>query len=389
MNHSKVNLLLIEDSEDDAAVILLHLKRGGFQLNVLRIETEEELREALLKSSWDIIISDYNLPSFNARSALSLVRAQDANLPVIIVSGAIGEEMAAEFMRAGAQDVIMKGHLVRLSPAIDRELTEAKLKKTAQLDRDQALEELRVAVQVRDEFLSIASHELRTPLTPLKMQIQLLQRMVDQSGDYVQIPVSIMKTKLQLIDKSITRLSKLIDNLLDVSRIANQRLSLEIKEIDFSEILKEVLSRFEEQANQMGCTLKSKIETQVTGHWDPFRVEQIVNNILSNAIKYGAKHPVLVELSKNNETATLQITDHGIGISDEDQERIFGRFERATSSSDFGGLGLGLYITKELVEAHGGKVHVQSTLGQGSCFTVVLPRRINIMQQAIQQLKGA
>ncbi|MFP2963648.1 CHASE domain-containing protein [Myxococcus sp. 1LA] len=230
--------------------------------------------------------------------------------------------------------------------------------------------EARAAVQVRDDFLSIAAHELRTPLTNLKLQLQLLYRQLRGEGP---VDAEKLAQRVQSSERQTSRLANLVDSLLDVSRLARGRLELDLEPVDLDELVREAVRRFESEAQAAGATVTVVSPGPVTGRWDRLRLEQVLTNLLSNALKYGQGAPVDVRLRADGTHATLEVEDHGIGLPPEDALRIFGRFERAVSSRHYGGLGLGLFITHQLVEALGGRISVASTLGQGATFTVVLP----------------
>ena len=236
-------------------------------------------------------------------------------------------------------------------------------------DRKRIERQLTEAIRARDEFLSIASHELRTPLTPLRLQLEALRRSVDKLGD------ERMTERIDVALRQTHRLSKLVENLLDVSRIASGRMSLELEELDLAQVAREVAERFQEEAARAGCALELRLGEGARGVWDRSRVEQVATNLLSNAIKYGPGHPVVVEVQPDGDSVSLSVADQGIGVDPEDAGRIFQRFERAVSVRHYGGLGLGLYIARQIAEAHGGKISVTRREGGGSVFTVVLPRR--------------
>jgi signal transduction histidine kinase len=224
---------------------------------------------------------------------------------------------------------------------------------------------------VRDDFLSIASHELKTPLTSLKLQVQGLSMMPPSSLSPTD--ATRVNQTLAVVDRQVIRLDQLIANLLDVSRIAAGRLVIEPSETDLSTLTQEVLRQFEAQLLRSGCKLDKSIEPGVSGSWDAPRIDQVITNLVSNAIKYGGGKPIDVSVAATTYGARVVVRDRGIGISAEDQRRIFGRFERAASLS-YGGLGLGLFISAQIVRAHGGTIAVASAPHAGSTFTVELPR---------------
>ncbi|MCP3063224.1 HAMP domain-containing histidine kinase [Myxococcus sp. K38C18041901] len=243
------------------------------------------------------------------------------------------------------------------------------------LDNARLLREAREAVRLRDEFLGIASHELKTPLTPLHLKVQLLQKQVDVLAAHGK-PVSAERVSetLDVVQRQVRKLTSLVDNLLDVSRITAGRLKLELEEMDLASVAAEILYRFAPSAAQLRCSLEMHAPVPVLGRWDRLRLEQVVTNLLSNALKYGAGQPVRLTVEADGRTARLTVEDGGIGISAQDLPRIFERFERAVSDRHYGGLGLGLYITRQIVEAFGGTVKATSALGQGSTFVLELPR---------------
>ncbi len=240
----------------------------------------------------------------------------------------------------------------------------------AALENAEGFATIEAAVETREEFLAIASHELKTPLTPLKLSVEILRR---GYSDLAGTDPLILK-RIEIISRQTARLAALVENLLDVSRITAGRLALQLEDIDLGAIIDEVVSRFGEEARRAGCELEPFVERPVRGWWDPLRLEQVVSNLLSNAIRYGAGHPVEVSLRAADTTVWLSVRDHGIGIGPEEGVRIFERFERGSASPDRRGLGLGLYITRQIVHAHGGSVIVDSTPGHGATFTVTLPR---------------
>ena len=228
--------------------------------------------------------------------------------------------------------------------------------------------QLQEAVRLRDEFLSIASHELRTPITSLQLMVQgLTQGVLSPS------PENTLRTFV-LAERQIKRLTRLVEELLEVSRIQAGCLAFEFERLDLVAVVREVAQRFEVELARVRCSLSLNSDLPVIGCWDRSKLEQIATNILSNAMKFGAGKPIEITVEEApTGTGRLVITDHGIGIPPERLPRIFERFERAVSARAYGGLGLGLYIVRSIVEALGGTVRADSLLGSGSTFTVELP----------------
>ncbi|MFP2923750.1 ATP-binding protein [Pyxidicoccus sp. 3LG] len=240
------------------------------------------------------------------------------------------------------------------------------------MDNARLYEEAREAIRLRDEFMSIASHELKTPLTPLSLKLQALARELSKHAEAV--PRRVVESYVDVGTRQVKKLSELVGDLLDVSRISAGRLTLELEEVELSGLVREVMARYEPQAARAGSTLQLEGGgAPITGRWDRLRLEQVVTNLVDNAVKYGNGRPIHVCLGAADGAARLTVRDEGIGIDPEHLPRLFGRFERAVSERHYGGLGLGLYITRTLVEAQGGRVRVESEPGRGSTFTVELP----------------
>ena len=241
---------------------------------------------------------------------------------------------------------------------------------TALKETEQALME---AVRVRDDFLSLASHELKTPLTGLSLQLQALRRLVGAKGE---LPLSDGKvqSRLEAIERTLRRLGLLVDNLLDVSRIRHGKLDFHFSRSDLSALVAEGVARVEEQAHQAGIQLTVQLQAPLEGSFDQLRLEQVVMNLLSNALRHGGGSPVRVRLERTAEGARLVVEDEGPGVPEADRERIFGRFEQAEGASGAGGLGLGLFIVRQIVEGHRGRVRVEPGAGgRGVAFIVELP----------------
>lgn len=232
---------------------------------------------------------------------------------------------------------------------------------------------LQKAIELRDEFLSIASHELNTPITSLKLQTQGLQRLLSKNGEHATIPREKLQKTLDTTERQVSRLSKLISNLLDVTRIGSGRMSLEPEDVDLADLIADVVDRTSDQARASGSVIKLNVSEPITGNWDRFKLEQVFLNLLTNALKFGSGKPVEVSLSSTGEKAVVSVRDQGIGIEAEDLSRIFERFERAVCASTVSGLGLGLFIAREIVETHGGMIRVESAPDEGSTFLVELP----------------
>lgn len=228
------------------------------------------------------------------------------------------------------------------------------------------------AILARDEFLSIASHELKTPVTSLKLQIQLTRRNVKPELKQAPSPERLVKF-LDIANTQVDRLTRLIEDLLDVSRIQAGKITFDFERVDLAELMRDVISRYADPLREAGCELTLDIQDRVVAEVDKGRFEQVMVNLISNGIKYAPGKPVKISLHGRGKNAELSVQDSGPGIPADRLPRVFERFERAVSSRNISGLGLGLFITKEIVHAHRGRITVESTPGQGANFIVQLP----------------
>ncbi len=244
----------------------------------------------------------------------------------------------------------------------------------AQAERERLLGELQAALHARDDFLMVASHELRTPLTSLQLTASSVLRQLARSAEGQPIPLAVVDERMRTVKRQLDRLEQLVSALLDVSRIGAGQLSLQLERVDLVEVATEVLTRLRDEAARQNVALRLQAPDALVGSWDRSRLDQILTNLVTNAIKYGQGKPVDVVVAAAPEIAELRVVDRGIGVAVEQQERIFGKFERAASQRNYGGLGLGLWIARELVELMRGQVRVESVPGEGATFIVSLPR---------------
>jgi signal transduction histidine kinase len=241
------------------------------------------------------------------------------------------------------------------------------------IDNARLFAQAQEAIRKRDEFLALASHELSTPLTTLSLQMGGLVRAA-KTGRLEGAAVEVLIDKLTRADAQVKRLTGLVGELLDVSRIASGRMELERGEVDLTALAREVVERFQEHATAAGCPITVSGEGSLVGRWDRNRLDQVITNLLSNALKYAPCTPVDIAIEALPwGGAALHVRDGGPGVALEDQARIFERFERAVPAKKFSGMGLGLWLTRQIIEAHGGKIRVESRLGAGATFTIELP----------------
>jgi signal transduction histidine kinase len=243
----------------------------------------------------------------------------------------------------------------------------------AQLHAAQA--DLQRAVRMRDDFMSLVSHELRTPLNTLYLDTQTRKLQLGRNPGFLFTHHELQKM-VERDSRQIQSMVRLIDDMLDVSRMRSGSLSIRPQETDLVRLVAQVADSLSHQAEAARCTLRTGMpERPIVGLWDAFRIEQIVVNLLTNAMRYGAGKPIDLRVAEAEDGALVEVRDHGVGIAPEDQERVFQQFERARSGDGIPGLGLGLFISRQIAAAHGGRLSVESTPGSGATFRLHLPLR--------------
>ncbi|MBI4331540.1 MAG: hybrid sensor histidine kinase/response regulator [Chloroflexi bacterium] len=366
-----INVLFVDDSEGDVLLIVRELNKAGYAVRHRRVESAELLSHAL-DEKWDVVLCDYVMPGFSGLEALKLVLDKRPGLPCIIVSGQIGEETAVSAMRAGASDYIMKDKLGRLAPAVNREIREAREreeKREIQAALRAREDDLRLQQEVgraKDEFVGFVSHELRTPLTVIiggLRTVLAFHKLVSEEEER------------QLIEGAVAEaehLNEIVENLLYLARAQTNRLEVLRTTVDASEVISGALKQIRTVGTGHQFILDCPSPVRVSA--DPVKLGVILHNLLVNAVKYSSPGEVCVSLRCKDGMAVIAVSDRGVGISEEDQERLFQPFERVGVSRDTTkGIGLGLLVCRRLVEAQGGRIWAKSRIGEGSTFFFTLP----------------
>jgi len=301
------------------------------------------------------------------------------NLSFLLSTGAIGlaaslltdklrKQSFLRFLELEQTKKLLQGELIGHQGNIEA-LTRQLIDRRIELDE---------ALRLRDEFISLASHELKTPLTSLKLQTEVSRRLFQGQGVSNARPFDPNRL-LNTYESQIKRLTRIVDDMLDISRIKKGKFELELSPVDLRVLVEDVVGRFIDGFSDKGIQVSIHSEEAVLGTWDPYRLEQVILNLITNAIKYGQGRPVDIHVMREGSQAIISVRDQGIGIPLESQQKIFNRFERAVSFREFSGLGLGLYISRIIVEAHGGTIGVTSEPGAGSTFVIRLPIEENVL----------
>jgi signal transduction histidine kinase len=359
------SILLIDDNPDDRALAIRALREDDSTLRVVEITTAEAFERALSDGPFDAVVTDYQLRWSDGLTVLQQIKERAVDCPVILFTDSGSEEVAVAAMKAGADDYVIKG------PRRARSVATA-----VRLARERARLRIREqeALRLRDAFLMSAGHELRTPLTVLIGYLDLFQERVAIG----EVTVSEQdRSWLEVIVRKAATLRHLVTDLLDVARLSTGVLSLDTHLIDLCAITRRAveeagpLLRKHSQTLDLACPADPLVV-----HGDPLRLEQALQNLLDNAVRYSpGGGPVTVTLVQAGSQACLSIKDRGIGIPEADQTQVFERFYRAGNINPLqtSGFGLGLYLTRAIVEHHGGTITVESAEGQGSTFTIYLP----------------
>ncbi|WP_242360002.1 MULTISPECIES: hybrid sensor histidine kinase/response regulator [Anaeromyxobacter] len=349
-----------------AARYLVTRMLSAVAFEVDEAESGEDALAAVEATPFDAVVLDVRLPGIDGYEVCRRLKGSEAtsSIPVLLTSAALVETGdRVHGLEAGADAYLVQPFEAAELVALLRAL----LRTHAAERRAHALAgELAEAVRVRDEFMAVASHELKTPLTSLQLRLEALGRELEGCD-------ARLAGKLDAALRQTGRLVGLVDGLLDVSRIASGRMRLSREELDLARLSRELGARFAPDASRAGCVLSVAAPAPVVGRFDRLRLEQLLTNLLSNALKYGAGKPVHVDVTAAGGVARLEVRDEGIGIDPGDVDRVFGRFERAVSPRNYGGLGLGLFIARQIAEAHGGGIALYSRPGEGARFTVELP----------------
>ncbi|MHC8361825.1 hybrid sensor histidine kinase/response regulator [Pseudomonas sp. LS2P72] len=387
----QAKLLIVDDLPENLLALEALIRRED--RIVYKALSADEALSLLLQHEFAMAILDVQMPGMNGFELAELMRGTEKtkNIPIVFVSAA-GRELNYAFKgyESGAVDFLYKPldihavkskvnvfvELFRQSKAMKQqveELEQSRREQEALLQQLQSTQlELQQAVRMRDDFMSIVAHEVRTPLNGLILETQL-RKMHLARDNAAAFTLDKMHAMVDRDERQIKSLIRLIEDMLDVSRIRTGKLSIRPTRFDLSALVRSLLQNFAPQVDAAESSVTLEAEQPVVGNWDEFRIEQVISNLLTNALRYGAKSPITVKVYSESGQARVEVRDLGIGIGEENQKRIFQQFERVTAKHAVAGLGLGLFISEQIVAAHGGSITVESRIGEGALFRVCLP----------------
>ncbi|HEY6529144.1 MAG TPA: hybrid sensor histidine kinase/response regulator [Cellvibrionaceae bacterium] len=381
---SVAKILIVDDLPENLQALAKVIEANDRE--IYQAMSGDTALELLLEHEFALAILDVMMPGMNGFQLAELMRSTERtrHIPIIFVSAG-GKELNYAFKgyETGAVDFLHKPldisavkSKVNVFVSLYQKTSQVKHQVVA-LERSQrelnhTQLELQKALKMRDDFMSMVAHELRTPLNTLYLEAQVRGLKLSQ-GDTSAFTLEKLSSMIERDGRQIQNMARLISDMVDVTQIQNGKLSIRPSHTDLSELLHRIVAYFSPQAEIAGSSVVLTIEENVTGVWDEFRVEQIIINLLTNALRYGEGKPIEVILVKTCESAEISVRDRGVGIAPTEQQRIFEKFERGGNQSVREGLGIGLYIARHLAAVHNGTLMVKSTLGEGATFTLKLP----------------
>jgi len=403
LSNIQAKLLIVDDLPENLLALEALIKRED--RTVYKALSADEALSLLLQHEFAMAILDVQMPGMNGFELAELMRGTEKtkNIPIIFVSAA-GRELNYAFKgyESGAVDFLHKPldihavkskvnvfvDLYRQSKAMKQQveaLEQARREQEALLQQLQSTQlELEQAVRMRDDFMSIVAHEVRTPLNGLILETQL-RKMHLARDNAAAFTLDKMHAMVDRDERQIKSLIRLIEDMLDVSRIRTGKLSIRPNRFDLVQLVSNLLQNFAQQIEAAETEVSFTASEPVEGHWDEFRIEQVVSNLLTNALRYGGRSPIQVRVYREGDEARVEVQDRGIGISAENQKRIFQQFERVSAKTVVAGLGLGLFISEQIVAAHGGSIVVESQINEGALFRVCLPIQENGISDATSE----
>lgn len=361
----ELQIILIEDIQEDMELMSMTMRKAGMRFKIKQVDTREEFVQALSEYNADIILSDHAIPQFNSLEALSMARKVKADIPFIIVSGGVSENMAKTCIQQGANDYVLKSDIYRLPLAIQKALRTS----TSYATREDLLQRVDDLTKTNNELEHMVygvAHNLRSPLNSVLGLLDLAKQEGESASKN-------LKHYFQMMEDSIRKLDSSVNDLLKYAK--NTKKEISIEKIDFRTIIEEGIQqmKFIKGFDRIRATVE--VNQSSLFYSDTYRIRAIINNLISNSIKYmdySKPNPSIdINVEANKQKVTLEFKDNGIGISAAYLSKVFTMFYRATTQNE--GSGLGLYLVKDTVQRLGGTVHIQSEEGKGTSFYITLP----------------
>jgi len=358
-----LRVLVVEDDPTDIELSLRTLQRSGFDTDSAVVQTADEFLERVRHTQYDVILADYNLPSWNGMETVAALRLEGLDIPVIVVSGYLGDLKAVECIKQGAADYVLKDHLLRLPECVRRALREKQLRE----ENRRAQEDLARSNRDLEQFAYVASHDLQEPLRMVAAYTQLLAERykgkLDENADkYISYAVD-----------GATRMQALVKDLLAFSRLGRKGMHFQLT--DSAVIIELAVKNLHAAIAESGACVECGTLPAVVA--DAALLVQVFQNLIGNAIKFRGSEPLVIHVTagKTKQETILSIADNGIGIAPEHAELIFEIFKRLHTRAEYPGSGIGLAICKKIVEQHGGRIWVESGPDHGCTFRFALPNQ--------------
>ena len=363
MSHSHIKLLIVEDSVEDAELLVHFLKKNSFTIDYSIVDTAEEMKDKLQDDEFDLVISDFKMPQFSGIEALKIAKAYDPLLPFILISGYINQQQESEILNHGANEVLMKNNLNRLPFAVLRVLHE--------IDDKRKLKKL---IATKDKLFSVMAHDLRGTLEGIFVLAETMQKDVGKESEEESL-----RKNLKMIAQSARSTNQLLGNLLKWALMQIGSFKPSIQKLQLKDCLQSSIELHKTNARRKELNIQASVQPlNITG--DPEMLSIVFRNLLSNAINYSEPgNEIHINVEEEDEKVLISVQDFGIGMPDDVKAKLFDPSDRPKrpGTSNEQSTGFGLLLCYDIIKMHQGNIKVESEPGNGSKFTVELPKEID------------